>query len=89
VRAIGNIAAALVSSSFVHHVDHPVLFAVRVGFVTGLATAIGTLVHPYIEYYADNLPQRYLGAFGILLILFGFRLQSLQYWLALFDIDST
>ena len=89
MRAIGNIAAALVCSSFVHHVDHPVLFAVRVGFVTGLATAIGTLVNPYIEYYADNLPQRHLGAFGILLILCGFCLQSLQYWLALFDVDPT
>jgi hypothetical protein len=86
VRAIGNIAAALVCSSFVHHIDHPVLFAVRVGVVTGLVTAIGTVLNPYIEYYADNLPQRYLGAFGILLILCGFSLQSLQYWFALFDV---
>ena len=67
VRAIGNIASALLCSSFVHHVDHPVLFAIRVGLVTGLVTAIGVTVNPYIEYYADNLPQRYLGAFGILL----------------------
>jgi len=88
-RAVGYIAAALLCSSFVHHVDHPVLFAVRVGFVTGLVTAIGTGINPYIEYYADNLPQRYLGAFGIGLILCGFTLQSFQYWLALFDVRLT
>ena len=89
VRVVGNIAAALVCSSFVHHVDRPLLFALRVGLVTGLVTAIGTIINPYVEYYADHLPQRYLGAFGIGLILCGFSLQSLQYWLALFDVQPT
>jgi hypothetical protein len=44
---------------------------------------------PYIEYYADNLPERRLGAFGIGLILCGFALQSVQYWLTLFDVRLT
>lgn len=43
-------------------------------------------VNPYIEYYADNLPERRLGAFGIELILCGF---ALQYWLALCDVRPT
>lgn len=47
---------------------------------------VGVTVNPYIEYYADNLPERRLGVFGIGLILCGFALQSLQYWLALFDV---
>jgi hypothetical protein len=46
-------------------------------------------VNPYIEYYADTLPERWLGAFGIGLILCGFALQSVQYWLALFDVRPT
>jgi hypothetical protein len=54
--------------------------------VIGIVTGVGTMVNPYIEYYADNLPERRLGAFGIGLILCGFSLQSLQYWLALFDV---
>ena len=41
---------------------------------------------PFIEYYADNLPERRMGAFGVGLIFCGFALQSLQYWLALFDV---
>ena len=64
-------------------------FVIRVGLVTGIVTGIGATVNPYIEFYADNLPERRLGAFGIGLILCGFALQSLQYWLALFDVHLT
>lgn len=89
VRTIGYIATALICSAFVHHVDHPLWFALRVGVVTGIVTGVGVTVNPYIEYYADNLPERRMGAFGIALILCGFALQSLQYWLALFDVRPT
>ena len=86
VRTVGYIAAALACSFFVHHVAHPWAFALRVGLVTGIVTAIGISVNPYIEYYADSLPQRWLGAIGVGLIFCGFALQSLQYWLTIFDV---
>jgi hypothetical protein len=86
VRTIGYTAAALLCSAFIHHVDHAWLFAIRVGLVTGVVTGVGATVNPYIEHYADNLPERWLGAFGIGLILCGFALQSVQYWLTLFDV---
>ena len=88
-RAIGYIATALVCSAFISHVDHTWSFAIRVGLATGIVTSVGITVTPYIEYYADNLPERRLGAFGIGLILCGFSLQSVQYWLALFDVRLT
>jgi hypothetical protein len=50
---------------------------------------VGATVNPYIEYYADNLRNDALSAFGIGLIRCGFALQSLQYWLALFDVHLT
>jgi hypothetical protein len=84
VRTFGYFAAALICSALVHHVNWS--FAIRVGLVTGIVTGVGQSVNPYIEYYADNLPARWLGVFGIGLILCGFALQSLQYWLALFDV---
>ena len=86
VRTVGYMASALVCSAFIHHLQNPWSFAIRVGFVTGIVTGVGTTVYPYIEYYADNLPERRLAAFGIGLILCGFALQSLQYWLALLDV---
>jgi hypothetical protein len=84
MRTIGYIATALICGALVHRADHAWSFAIRVGLVTGLVTGVGVTVNPYIEYYADNLPERRLGVFGIGLILSGFALQSLQYWLSLF-----
>jgi hypothetical protein len=89
VRTFGFMLTALICSAFIHHVDHAWLFAIRVGLVTGIVTGVGATVNPYIEYYADNLPERRLGIFGIGLILCGFALQSFQYWLALFDVRLT
>jgi hypothetical protein len=89
VRTVGYIATALLCSTMVRHVDHVWAFAIRVGLVTGLATALGTTVNPYIEYYADNLPERRLGVFGIWLVLCGFALQSFQYWVAILDVPVT
>jgi len=86
-RTLGYLATALICSALVHHVEHAWLFAIRVGLVTGIVTGVGQALNPYIEYYAENLPERRLGAFGIALILCGFVLQSVQYWFSLFDIS--
>lgn len=89
VRTIGYTTAAIICSALVRHVDHPWIFAIRVGVVTGLVTGTGNTLAPFIEYYADHLPERRMGVFGIGLILLGFALQSVQYWLALFDVHLT
>jgi hypothetical protein len=89
IRGVGYLVSALVCSTFIHHLDHAWPFAIRVGLVTGIVTGLGVTFNPYIEYYADNLPERRLGAFGIGLVLCGFALQSLQYWFAFFDVHLT
>jgi TctA family transporter len=89
VRTVGYIVTALICSAFIRHLDHPWSFAIRVGVVTGIVTGVGATINPYIEYYADNLQERRLGVFGIGLILCGFALQSLQYWLMLLDVRLT
>ena len=85
-RTIGYIATSLACSALAGQLDHAWLFALRVGLATGLVTAVGTMLNPWIEYYADNLPERRLGVFGIWLVLFGFVLQSFQYWVTIFDL---
>ena len=89
VRTVGYVVSALVCSVLVHRAEHALSFAIRVGLVTGLVTGVGSTLYPFIEYYADNLPERRLGTIGIGLMLFGFALQSLQYWLVLFDVRLT
>jgi len=89
IRTGGYIVAALICSAAERHLDHAWPIALRLGIVTGLVTAAGITVNPFIEYYADNLPERRLGVFGIWLVLCGFVLQSIQYWLAILDIRVT
>ena len=85
-RAVGYLAAAVLCGVFIRHLEHPWLFALHIGLTVGVVTTLGQWVLPVIEYYADHLPERRMGAFGIVLILCGFSLQSVQYWLALFDV---
>jgi hypothetical protein len=89
VRTVGYTATALLCSALVRRVDHAWAFAIRVGLVIGIVTGMGGAVVPLIEYFADNLPERRLGAFGIVLILSGFALQSFQYWVVVLDVRVT
>ncbi|MDP9146691.1 MAG: hypothetical protein M3N22_03465 [Acidobacteriota bacterium] len=89
VRTVGYSAAAIVCHPLALHLAHPWLFAMRVGLVTGLVTGAGITINPFIEYYAEHLPERGMGVLGIVLILCGFILQSMQYWLAALDVRIT
>ena len=89
MRTLGYIAAALICSALVRHVDHPWIFATRLGVVTGLVTGIGMALSPHVEYYADHIPQRRMGVVGVGLMFCGFALQSLQYWVTVFDVRVT
>lgn len=88
-RTLGYTFTALVCGTLVRHVDHIWWGAIRIGLVIGVVTGVGTAIVPMIEYYADNLPERRLGAFGIALILCGFALQSFQYWVVVLDVRVT
>src|ERR1700678_4209727 len=48
LRTVGYIVAALLCSAIVRHVEHPWLFATRLGVVTGVITGIGMAFSPHI-----------------------------------------
>ena len=81
--AVAAYISALVSSQHAH--------AFRIGLKDGLAigavTAIAGSCTPFVEWAADRVPEKRMGVFGIGLILIGFTLQSLQYWVALLDVN--
>jgi hypothetical protein len=62
------------------------LFGLEIGLVAGLMSAVSSILSPFIEWWADNLPARRLGTFGATLLLFGLVVQSIPYWLTLFDV---
>jgi hypothetical protein len=49
-------------------------------FITALIVVSGS---PRVEAWADALPARRLGLFGLALILVGFLLDSVQFWATL------
>jgi hypothetical protein len=57
-----------------------------ISLMIGAVSALVNFLSPYIEWWAENLPERRLGAFGVVLILIGLTLQSVQYWVALLDV---
>ncbi len=85
-RTAGNAVAALICSWITHSTLHSWIQALQFGAIIGAVTALIGLVGPYIEWLADNLPERRLGVFGVGLILCGFALQSMQYWFSLLDV---
>jgi len=57
------------------------------GLAIGVVTAIIGSCTPFVEWAADHVPEKWTGVFGVCLILIGLTLQSVQYWLALLDVN--
>lgn len=85
-RAVGYAIGGYLSSLIAGQREHAVAVGLKVGLVVGAVTALAGPLTPFIEWMADHMPARRMGAFGVGLILTGFLLQSIQYWLVLLDI---
>jgi hypothetical protein len=85
-RMLGVTVAALLCSWITRNPLHSWTEALRFGAIIGGVTALISVFGPSIEWLADSLPERRLGVFGVGLILCGFTLQSVQYWINLLDI---
>jgi hypothetical protein len=81
VSAAGVIAAFLTSSA-----SHAVRFGLRLGLPAGTVSAPVGLFSPAIEWRIENLPERRLGVGGLGLIFVGMLLQSVPYWIVVFNI---
>jgi hypothetical protein len=84
-RAVGYAVTGYVSS-LVAQEPHAIAVGLRTGIAIGLVTGIGGPVTPLIEWAADHVPEKRMGVYGVGLILVGFGLQSVQYWVTLLDV---
>ncbi|MBV9181961.1 MAG: hypothetical protein JO356_11675 [Acidobacteria bacterium] len=82
VVSIGGVGAALLTQ----HGQHWILFGVRLGLAAGTVSALLSLSSPMIEWHIENLPERRLGMIGLVLIFLGVLLQSIQYWVVIFEV---
>jgi hypothetical protein len=85
-RTVGYAFTGWVSSLVAQQPEHALAVGLRVGLTTGVVTALFGSCTPFIEWFADHVPAKAMGVFGVGLILVGFALQSVQYWVALLDV---
>jgi hypothetical protein len=86
-RTLGYAVTGYISSLVAQQREHAVAVGLKVGLVIGVVTAIASPCIPFLEWIADTVPEKRMGVFGIALIVTGFTLQSVQYWLALLDVS--
>jgi hypothetical protein len=86
-RTVGYMATGYVSSLVAQQREHAIAVGLQAGLAIGVVTAIAGSCTPFVEWSADHIPERRMGVFGVGMILIGFTLQSVQYWLALLDVS--
>jgi hypothetical protein len=85
-RTIGYAVTGYISSLVAQQPQHAIAVGLKTGLAIGIVTAIVGPCTPFIEWMADHVPERRMGAFGVGLILIGFTLQSAQYWAVLLNV---
>ena len=86
-RTVGYAAAGYLSALAAQQRANALSVGVKAGLVIGVVTVIAGSCTPFVEWTADHVPAKRMGVFGVGLILIGFALQSVQYWVALLDLS--
>lgn len=85
-RTVGYAAAGYLSALASHQPANALGIGLTVGLVIGLVTAVASACTSFVEWGADRVPEKGMGILGVALILTGFALQAIQYWVALLDV---
>ncbi len=86
-RTVGYTIAGFISALTVYQRANALSIGLKVGLVIGVVTAIAGACTSFIEWIADHVPEKSMGVLGVGLIIVGFALQSVQYWLVLLDVS--
>jgi hypothetical protein len=85
-RTIGYGLAAYICALAARQQENALSVAWKTGLVIGVVTGIANACTSFIEWIVDHVPEKRMGVFGLILILIGFALQSVQYWVVLLDV---
>jgi hypothetical protein len=86
-RTVGYAIAGYVSAWMAHQYARALSLGLETGLLIGVVTAIVNACTPFVEWTADRVPARRMGVVGVGLILIGFAMQSIQYWVTLLDVN--
>jgi len=86
MRGISTALAGMIAALIIHNSSDAFGFGLTFGIVAGTVSAIVSVFSPFVEWWADHLPARRMGAFGTVILLIGLILQSIQYWVVLLNV---
>ncbi len=86
MRGTSTALAGIIAALITHNGSNAFGFGLTFGIVAGTVSAIVSVFSPFVEWRADHLPARRLGAFGTIILLIGLILQSIQYWVVLLNV---
>lgn len=86
MRGSATALAGIIAALLTHNDNGAFGFGLTFGIVAGSVSAIVSVFSPFVEWWADHLPARRLGALGTVILLLGLVLQSIQYWVVLLNI---
>jgi hypothetical protein len=87
-RAVGYGVAGYISALIGPQHAPAWMFGLAAGLIVGVVTAFMNFCMPMIEWTADHMPERRMGVVGVGLILIGFALQSVQYFVTLLKLGT-
>jgi hypothetical protein len=85
-RTVFYSVGGYISSLVAQNREHAVAMGLKTGLIVGVVTVISGAFMPLVEWTADRVPEKRMGVFGVALILAGFSLLSVQYWVSLLDV---
>jgi hypothetical protein len=85
-RTVGYGIAGYISALVGNQGARALALGLQVGLAVGVITAAASSCTPLVEWTADHMPEKRMGVIGVGLIVIGFMLQSVQYWMTLFDV---
>ena len=84
-RAVGYTIAGYISA-LVGNRAGALAVGIEAGLLIGVVTIVIGACMPLVEWTAEHMPARRMGVIGVGLIVIGFALQSIQYWVTLMDV---
>ncbi len=85
-RAVGYTIAGYISAFVGNERERALVLGLEAGLLVGVVTIVVGACMPLVEWTAEHMPARRMGVIGVGLIVIGFLLQSVQYWVTLMDV---
>ena len=85
-RAVGYTIAGYISALVGNQRGRALRLGLEAGLLIGVVTIVVGACMPLVEWTAEHMPAKRMGVIGVGLIVIGFLLQSVQYWVTLLDV---